>query len=204
MQSLAGRHRCVLLRHFSMVDHAAYATGVLYTAVHTLMSSKTSDLAVNKAFQLLQNAMQHLNITNIHTLVDEFIASENTEEIVLWSIDNDEKILQSSSNGIMDIIPSEPRKSTGGDHNRYYMPDFLQYLRKCWMNCFGLWTALLRGDLDHHQYPTEGSPELDNLDFPSNRTDGDIEQVKYTSQLTGGRGGATQFIHYYMKLHAYR
>ena len=121
--------------------------------------------------------MQHLNITNIHTLVDEFIASENTEEIVLWSIDNDEKILQSSSNGIMDIIPSEPRKSTGGEYNRYYMPDFLQYLRKCWMNCFGLWTALLRGDLDRHQYPTEGSPELDNLDFPSNRTDGDIEQT---------------------------
>lgn len=150
---------------------------VLYTAVHTLMSSKMSDVVVTKAFKLIQKTMQHLNITNIHAAVEEFIASENTDTTVLWSIDNDEKILEASSNGILDILPSEPRKSAGGDYNRYYMPDFLQYLRNCWINCFGLWTAILRGDLDRHQNPTEGPPELDNLDFPSNRTDGDIEQV---------------------------
>ena len=50
----------------------------------------------------------------------------------------------------------------------------LQVPTTCWMSCFGLWTALLRGDLQRHKNPPKIQP-LDTLSFPEDQTDGAIE-----------------------------
>ena len=56
------------------------------------------------------------------------------------------------------------------------MPEFRDYLANCWVTCFGLWTAILRGDLSCHKTP-QHIQALDTLSFPQDRTDGAVEQV---------------------------
>ncbi len=127
------------------------------------MCTRLSTAQVEKAFSAIRQVTESLDADILNATKDESKHGDTSWE------------LSSYSEHLSDIdalfeVPSTPAPSSveGLSPNRYYMPTWYQYLKIQWMTCFGLWTRVLRKNVERRK----GS-----LPIPRSMTDGEVEQV---------------------------